>query len=382
MVVALLVGQDYWKGVTGWEPGQDWGGDMKQHWTAARMVEETGFPSLYRDFAFSREITRDFHQDNFAAGRFLDRHDYRYGPWVAWVAWMLRPLPYAGWLAGWLVVSVVLLVAGWWLLRNQWPEQAIGPGGWLGLMAFPPTLYALSIYQNAPLTFGIVGSALILAKQGRAGWAGAVLACAHYKPQLLAFLFIGLLLTRQWTAALVLGSVSAAFLMVGLALCGWEAHLAWVQSLIGIMQGIQGDEMATNIPWRGWLATMVPNLHPGMVSLLANGLLVLSAGFLVAWLRRERAEGREPDLAESLAVTVGWWLVFSPHVKPYDLVLGVPVTLVLLARSGNRWSSWVWMLLWAAGLLGVFSRLIGLSLAALPLTTWWLLLLAPPRPRA
>ncbi len=382
VVVASLIGQSYLLGLTSWKPGQDWGGDMKQHWTAARMVDEAGFPYLYRDFAFSREITRDFHGDNFAAGRFLDRHDYRYGPIVAWVAWQLQAWPYAAWLATWLVMSLAAMTLGWWLLRQQWPSETTGPGGWLALAAFPPTLYAFSIYQNAPLTFGILAPALFLAAQGHPAWAGALLACAHYKPQLLAFLFIGLLAARHWRAAAALGAVSAALLLLGVVLCGWEAHQAWIESLIGIMRGEQGDEMATNIPWRGFIATMVPGLAPGTVSLLANGLLAASGATLFAWFQRDRTDGAPPDLACSCAATLGWWLVFSPHVKPYDLILAIPATVVLLARSGGSRAAWVWATLWMAALLGVFARLIGPSLAAVPLTAWWLLLLAPRRARA
>ncbi|MFQ3670351.1 MAG: glycosyltransferase family 87 protein [Verrucomicrobiia bacterium] len=380
LLVAVLIGSSYLTGLHHWVPGQDWGGDMKQHWTAARMVAETGFPSLYRDFAFSREITRDFHADNYAAGQFLDRHDYRYGPLVAWVAWFLRPLPYSLWLAGWFFLSLALTIAGWWCLRKTWPQQTSGPGSWIALAAFPPTLYAFSIYQNAPLTFGIICPSLLLASHGFAGWSGALLACAHYKPQILAFLFAGLLMARQWRAAILMATVSAALLILGLALAGWEAHHAWVESLLNIMQGRQGDEMATNIPWRGFLATCLPHLAPATVSQLSNGLLLISAAALFAWFQRERSHHRNVRLEDALAVTIGWWLVFSPHVKPYDLLLAFPATVVLLNRSANRHASWAWITLWTAAFLGVFARLIGPSLAALPLTVWWILLLAPQRP--
>lgn len=376
-LASVFIGGDFLRGLREWRPGLDWGGDMKQHWTAARMVEEAGFPWLYRDFHFSREITRDFHEDNFDHGRFLDRHDYRYGPIVAWVAWQLRGLPYAAWLALWLALSLACLASGWWWLRRTWPSLTTGPGGWLALAAFPPTLYAFSIYQNAPLTFGILSPALLLAAHGCAAGSGALLACLHYKPQLLVFLFAGLLMAREWKAALALAAVSLVFLLCGLLAAGWEAHLAWVESLVAIMRGLQGDEMATNVPWRGFLATTLPTLSPTSVSLLAHGLLLASGAALFLWLQRDRDRGTPPSLPEVVAAALGWWLVFSPHVKPYDLLLAFPATIVLLARSGGRHAVWIWSALWTAGCLAVFARLIGPSLAAVPLTVWWGLLLVP-----
>jgi hypothetical protein len=374
IVVALFLGSNLLEGWQNWKPGRDWGADMKQHYTAGKMLQAEGYRPLYEDFHFSREITRDFHEKNFESGHWLDRHNYRYSPLVAWLSSKLLAFPYQLWIPVWCSLSLVAVAGVGFLLRRQWPTSWKASGGFLALFAFPPTLYGLLIYQNAPLSTLILGSALVLSHLRRPVEAGLVLSCLFYKPQLVAWLAFGLLMARSGRSILGLALGGAIWGGLSLLISGWPAHQVWIESLGQIMRGEQGDEMATNIPWRGFFFTVFPDLAFSTVSFLTYGLLVISGLFFFIWIARQPRNESLPML--TLAAAVGWWLIFSPHVKPYDLMLAFPATVVLTATVRRTWASWAWIALWIGVSIAVFARFFGSSWSAPLLTGWWVLLLA------
>jgi hypothetical protein len=364
-LVLVLILQEVAGVLHGWEEGRDGGGDLKQHYTVGRMLESSpDYRPIYRDFVFSQEVTRLFSREAYDEGRYLDRHNYRYGPLVAWFSWKLLTVPYPWWLAGWLVFSCACAGISWILLRGCAKVRS----GSVLFFSFPPLLYGLSIFQNHLLTLVIAASVLFLLAQTRPFLAGLVFGClAAYKPQLLPYVAGLMLLAGQWRFFGGAALTGAAWVILSLLLCGWEAHLLWWESLQEIFQGIQGDEMQTNASWKGFVLTVFPEGLQSVGSLL-TGLLGLSAA---AALVGASCRGRiRLGAVEYFSLALGWWLLFTPHVKAYELVLALPLWLLLRREKETGFDAWG-LSLWLIGLAAAACRFLDFSPAAPLLTVWW-----------
>lgn len=369
-----MLAMQAWQQRGAWRFGENRGGDLKQHYAVGLMLAERegDYRPLYRDFVFSEEITRIFNEDLYKEGRYLDRHNYRYGPLIAWISWKLYAIPYGLWVKTWGLLSLIFAVATLALLRKTERGTGVAPPLFLEtvlFLGFPPLLYGFSIYQNAPLTLLLSAVAAWLLKNRQAWPAGLVFGSICYKPQLMPYIAGIMLLCGQWRFALATGLSTAFWLLAGLLLCGWESHRLWMESLMEIIHGLQGDEMETNMPWKGFVLTVVPGDFQGAAMLLANGLGLLLLGVLVYFAHRARKHPAwSPHHIFYLALL--WWLLFTPHVKAYELVLALPLMMVLV-RLGNPLQAvagWALALLYLSGFAVVSCRFLGFSPGA-PLVT-------------
>lgn len=173
------------------------------------------------------------------------------------------------------------------------------------------------------------------------------------------------------------GLATAFWLLAGLLLCGWEAHRQWVESLLEIIHGVQGDEMETNMPWKGFVLTAVPEGCQGAAMLLANGLGLLLLGVLVYVAHRiKKHPAWNPHHVFYLALL--WWLLFTPHVKAYELVLALPLMMVL-ARIGDPMKAMArgaLALFYLSGFAAAGCRFVGFSPGAPLVTVAFLMALA------
>jgi len=331
-----------WSQRVAWHYGEDRGGDLKQHYAVALMLEEGNgdYLPLYHGFVFSEEITKIFNHDLYLQQKYLDRHNYRYSPLIAWLSWKLAAIPYDFWVRAWGALSLVLAGASFLILRRT--EMPTGRGcslfpEALFFLGFPPLLYAFSIYQNAPLTLFIASVSAWLLKTGRPWIAGLVFGSICYKPQLMPYIAGIMLLCGQWRFAVATGLSTAFWLGIGVLVCGVQSHLYWCDSLLEIIHGLQGDEMQTNMPWKGFVLTVFPPSLQAVGLLLANGLGICLLGALVYFVHRAP---KHPDWQPHhiLYLALFWWLLFTPHVKAYEMVLALPLMMVLIRvrppRSG------------------------------------------------
>lgn len=247
-------------------------------------------------------------------------------------AGLLRPLallPYTASFVAWLLISLLLYIAGLQLLWRT--REALGPDDrplfFLLALSFEP--FVMQCLQGGQLSaFGFFWLALALyAERYRrpllSGWA---LGFLLYKPTLLALLLPFLVLSRRWR---MLAGFSLCALMlagVSLLLVGWAGGMGYLNllatyfqaktSLAGLLPGhkfvdlasfsrlLQGDRTDA-----GWVVTLV----------LASVAFLFLA---VAWWRFPRAGpvGRKLIWAGTLTAT----LVVNVHVGIYDVVLVVP----------------------------------------------------------
>jgi|GEM_PF-4574187 len=357
-----------------WSFGSDRGGDLKQHYAVGVMLQNSSgnYTPLYRNFVFSKEITRIFSQDLYTESLYLDRHNYRYSPLIAWISWKLLALPYGLWVKVWGVLSIAWAVAGFVLIRKA--ETGVGevPPTFLEavlFLGFPPLLYGFSIFQNAPLTLFMAAAAAWLLKNRHAWIAGFVFGSICYKPQLLPYIAGIMLLCGQWRFAIGTGLASGFWLGMGLLLCGAEAHRHWLESLLEIVHGLQGDEMETNMPWKGFILTVLPENFHSSGLMMTHILGLLSLGLLVFFAHRiEKHSQWRPHHIFYLALL--WWLLFTPHVKAYELVLALPAMMLLFRMTSphQTMARAALALFYISGFAVVSCRFVGFSPGA-PLVT-------------
>lgn len=363
-----------------WREGLNAGGDMKQHYTVGVMLRDNPDPTyrhLYHDFLFGREITRLFHEENYREGYFLDHHNFLYAPLVAWCSRQLLVIPYPYWLAAWLALSLGCFVVSALLLKKtvlvdtSWEFKSI----LVLCLAFPPALYTLSIYQNSLLTFAIVMSSAWLLRLKRPLAAGLVMGCAFYKPQIMPYLAIFMMLTGSWRYVAGLCVSNALWLGLGVGVCGFQAHRNWIESLLQILRGQQGDEMMTNVPWKGFVHTVFPVfLHSsaGAATYLLAGVML---GVSVYFIRKAPKIFTWTE-EHTFYVALVFWMIFSAYVKPYELILALPAWFMIHNLRDDRiselrrWS--LTSLFWIAVSAAVFCRFIGFSPSAPLLTTWYI----------
>ena len=71
-----------------------------------------------------------------------------------------------------------------------------------------------------------------------------------------------------------------------------------------------------------------------------------------------------------LSLILIWWLLFTPHVKAYDMVLALPLMMLLGRVAGPKvkWARGALVLFYLAGFAACACRFLGFSPAA-PLVT-------------
>ncbi len=359
---------------TQWQPGTNLGGDLKQFYAAGQMLKREDYHVLYRDYHFGRELYRWFDRKAFDRDEKLERFNFRYSPLYAWISEKMLPLPYILWVKGWFWFSIACTVAASLLLLNGLPRLGkMTASCWLLLLSFAPLTYTLGLEQNACLTFLILCASCYLLRNNQALAAGLVFSCAFYKPQ---FALCGLLLMlltghKRFCAGLILGS--ALWTALSLFLCGWHAHVDWLHSLWEILRGRQSDEMTTNIAWKGFALTALPGgwQNAGM---LLSYLFALAALVWFVWRLNKLQSLKSWSADLTLALAVVYWLIFTPHVKSYELVLGLVWCIYFLRLPLPRRAVLFWTaFFWSCGLLALTARCWQVSLVAAPLTLWLVL---------
>lgn len=333
--------------------------DLGQHYTAGLAWSRGDQSVLYRDFAFGH-YEPDLKGD---PSRGVDRFNYVYSPLVAWAASGFVSLPLGVWMAAWTVLSLAAFIAA----CRIWREAlAPPPGAWLFAAGAPSLAFALYTFQNTTLTLLILASASLLFQRGALWSGGLLLSCQFYRPTLLPWCLVLLVLTGHWRAAAGLACGLAVWMGGSLAVGGWELNADWLGALRTMSAGEQVQPFEGNISWRGFLCSVWGTGPTDWIQplVLGAGAATLAALGIRWWLlRRPR-----PEPLTALWMAVGIWALLSPYVAHYDWLLTLPL-IGLAARWPLAGRAFAWWACGAAALSGFFT---GISIVA-PLATLWLI---------
>ena len=267
---------------------------------------------------------------------------WHYPPIFLLVAVPLGLLPYSAALAIFVLGSAVLWAA---LVRQILPD----PRAWIVAAATPAGLITLVDGQNAFLTAGLAGFALLWLDR-RPVAAGVLVGLLAVKPHLAVLFPLALLAEGRWRSIVVAALTVLALSLASLALFGWASWAAFFHHLA--VSEAMADQGA--VPWGTMPSAMVFALSLGVpvrVADLAQGLVALFAAGCV-WRTWRNPEAEFEAKAATLAAGS---LLVSPYLFYYDLTwaaLAIAWLAVLGLRRGfHKGEREILLLAWLAPLL-------------------------------
>jgi hypothetical protein len=275
-------------------------------------------------------------------------------------AWLLVPL--VGFGAAntvyiWLALSVMALIAAWWLAA---PGQ--GPTRWLwllGAFAWYPLLYALALVQPDIIVVLVVAVAWKLSQAGRPLLAGVVMGLTVLKPQLTLLVPIVLLVSGRWKIAAAWVLTAGALALASLLLIGDQGFKDYMALL---------DE-ARHVTNNRYF-TLAYLFGPGLLTDVGQGIVV-GIAIVAAYMNRRSSLNRVFALgivASMLGAT--YW-----HLQDFTIL--VIAGWFFWRDNPPAWQQW-WLLFVAiaaefAWLLTPLAILIGVAV-------WFAFLVTPRRP--
>ena len=224
-------------------------------------------------------------------------------PPLAWLVIPLTALGAAGAYWAWLAVSILALVAAWWL-------AAPGEGWtrWLWLLAafaWYPVLYSLALGQPTMLVLLAVAACWWLSESGRPYLAGAVLGLSAVKPQLTIAVPLVLLAAGRWRIAAAFAAVGVVLAVASLIAIGGQG-LDDYRRLLAEAQTVQNN----------LYFTLADLFGPGIPALAAEAA-VIAAGVVGAYLNRRSSLARILCLGlTASALGASYW-----HLQDYAILV-------------------------------------------------------------
>ncbi len=267
---------------------------------AVRIGFEHGWSHIY-SLALQHQVFAELRPGIF----FNDGQRYIAPPPLAWLTLPLTPLGAAGAFYAWTLLSLVALVAAWWIAA-----PSTGPQRWLwllGAVAWYPVLYGLAFGQPALVVLLTVVATWKLLESGRPYPAGVVLGVGmSLKPQLVLALPLVLLAAGHWRViAAWAGSIgilaAASVVMLG------AAGLSDYRSLLAEAQTLVNNRYFTPAYIFG----------PGVLSYVAE-VVVLIVAAIAAYAQRRGASDRLFALAlVASALGATYW-----HLQDFTVLVG------------------------------------------------------------
>jgi hypothetical protein len=366
VVVCLTIGWVFWT----WSSavpnvdrsGTPLGGDFLMFYTAGRIAQEDPL-ALYDE---SRQQA-EFHRVIPGLEPGTCRLPYRYPPFVAVLMAPLSHLPFPIAFAVFTIVSIslaFLIVKMMDCMESHWFKESSGCFGWW-LMGWPIALETIFGGQQSFVGLAIAVAVILLVQQRNYFWSGAILGLACYKPNLLLFFGIALVLRYP---RMILGLACTAIAMLSFQLI--TVGPACVENYVTLARQLATESWGLETPANKvhglapWLAMFWPGYERKI--LLAVGLL---GCILWAWcdrristnntaqcMKADRVFGSKGNNrfvhALSMSCLVIWNAVCNPYLPVYDLLLlGIPTLLLLRIGSEQRISPRV--LVWFMGIVSV-----------------------------
>jgi hypothetical protein len=306
--------------------------DLYPRWLGARELI-----LRHRD-PYSAEITREIQSGYY--GRVLDPalasdpKDQQRFAYPVYVVFLLAPvihLPFPivregfRWILGILVATTVLL----WLRAIRW-RPSLSVGGVLVILTLGsfPVLQGLKLQQLSLVVSGLIAASLALLADGQLYVAGALLATATIKPQLVLPLVAWLFLWACSRWHLRQGLIWSFATMMTFLLLGGEWILpGWIgefrEALTAYHQYTGGSSVLEVLTSANW-------------SLVLTAVIVLGSALMCWQVRRDPSDAPLFVLASALVLAAT--LVVIPMTAPYNQVLLIPAVFLLVRNKRSLFS--------------------------------------------
>lgn len=260
-----------------------------------------------------------------------------------------------------LAITATVLIAAW-----RWCPALLRPLPFAGVLVAVawarPTVDLLVLGQPQAITVLLVLVAMVASQERRPVLAGAALALAAAVKVVPGVLAIYWLTTRRRDCALWFAGFLAALALVSVALAGWPAHLAFLESVSEIgrslvmahnNQGLAAFIGHFEVPraemfeWRPF-----PLGAPVRAALIAGAALVLGAAITAG---RRAPDGRA-DAAAMLAILLAATVAAPLAWTHYYVLLVIPC--IVLAGTGHRAVPLAVLALTSVFLAGIATRAV------------------------
>jgi hypothetical protein len=229
----------------------------------------------------------------------------------------------------WLAISVLALIAAWWIAS---PGQGRTRWLWLlGAVAWYPVLYSLALAQPDLVLLLAVAASWRLSRAGRPYLAGLVLGLSVLKPQLTLLLPLVLVISGRWKIAVTWAAAAAALALISLLVIGGQG-LGDYLSLLSEARHVTNNRYYT-------LAYL---FGPDVLSYIAQGLIVAIA-VVGAYLNRHATDDRL--FALGLVAT----MLGSTYWHLQDFTILVIAAWLFWRDHPAAWQRWLLLLVAIAG---------------------------------
>jgi hypothetical protein len=296
--------------------GKPVGYDFMAFWSAARLAL-AGRPEAVFDGPTIAAVQH-------AAVPFLPNiwFPWHYPPIFLLVVVPLGLLPYPAALAVFVLATVGLWAA---LVRRILPDRR----AWIVAAAAPAGLITLVDGQNALLTAGLAGFALLWLDR-RPVVAGIMIGLLAVKPHLAVLFPLALLAEGRWRSIAAAAATVLALGAASLAAFGWASWVAFLDHVpLTLAMGEEGA-----VPWGTMPSAHVFALSLGAPAIVAEVLQGVVALFAAACVWRVWRSRGVPFEAKAATLVAGSLLV-SPYLFYYDLTWAA-LAVAWLAQLGLK----------------------------------------------
>jgi hypothetical protein len=298
--------------------------DLTLVYIGARIGLEQGWSHIY-----SLTLQHDLFTQLRPHSPFNDGERFVSPPPYAWLLVPVMGLGAAGVVYLWLAISVLALIAAWWIAS---PGQGRTRWLWLlGAVAWYPVLYSLALAQPDLVLLLAVAASWRLSRAGRPYLAGLVLGLSVLKPQLTLLLPLVLLISGRWKIAVAWAAAAAALALISLLVIGGQG-LGDYLSLLSEARHVTNNRYYT-------LAYL---FGPDVLSYIAQGVIVAIAA-VGAYLNRHAADERL--FALGLVAT----MLGSTYWHLQDFTILVIAAWLFWRDHPAAWQRWLLLLVAIAG---------------------------------
>jgi hypothetical protein len=253
---------------------------------------------------------------------------FNHAPYEAILFAPVARLPYGVAYIVWLAVNMGILLLVAFVLRDY--LRPLLPRWWLlplAALAWVPVFLALVQGQDSLLLALFYALAFVCLKRGSPFLAGACIALAGSKPQLVLPFVIILALRRQWKAVLGFVSTGAALVLVSAFVIGWNAIFGYPGFLLKFSR--LPAEISAAAPFK------MPNLRGIILKLLDFGaaapirtLAVVLVSAAVVWMAARFKGVLEEEFSMMIVAT----LLVSYHLYFHDVSVLLVAAIVVAGR--------------------------------------------------
>ncbi len=289
------------------------GSDFVAFYAAGRVTNESGAAASYDESRHHAAIVA-------VAGSELNM-TWLYPPTVLLIVAPLAALPFIPALWIWVMMQIGIMAAAIWRIAPHPAAPALA-------LLFPGVAHNTFAGQNGSLTAALIGFGM-WALPTRPWLAGLFLGLISYKPHLAILIPICLLAGRHFRALAAMVVTGIALALVGLAVFGFDA---WVAFVLQISGGVDANSLP-ELRWSRMPSVMIAVYHATAAYGLAatvQGVVSLFSAAACAWIW-----WRNDDIAlRALALCAGTFLT-TPWIYDYDLAIFV-VPLAFIAWQAYR----------------------------------------------